>query len=243
MIDLRGVMIAIPARNEAESIGGVIREVRDVASSAPILVLDDGSVDDTRRIAEAAGAEVLSFAYHLGLGGCVQAAYQYAFERGFEYVVRLDGDGQHDPADIPRMVEALRATGCELVIASRFLDAPDRPKIAPRLMGIVLFRFILRILLGKVVTDPTSGYVGVNRNALRLFSRVFPLQYPEIEALVVLQRRAFRFTEIPTSMRPRLHGQSTITPVRIVFYMIHVLLGVFVNILRVPAFPFRRKSK
>jgi len=243
MTDLRGVMIAIPAFNEAESIGGVIREVRGAAASVPILVLDDGSADDTRRVAEAEGAEVLSFAYHLGLGGCVQAAYQYAFEHGFDYVIRLDGDGQHDPADIPRMVEALRSTGCELVIASRFLEAANRPKIAPRLMGIALFRFILRILLGKVVTDPTSGYVGVNRNALQLFSRVFPLQYPEIEALVVLQRRAFRFTEIPTSTRARLHGQSTITPVRVVFYMIHVLLGVFVNILRVPSLAFWRRKQ
>jgi glycosyltransferase involved in cell wall biosynthesis len=228
-------LIVVPARNEAQSIVPLIREIRQAAPTLPILVLDDGSTDDTGPLAQAAGASVLSFAYHLGLGGCVQAAYQYAFSEGFQYVIRLDGDGQHDPRDIPRMAVALQTSGCELVIASRYLNHSATRQITPRTVGTKVFQFILRILLDQEVTDPTSGYVGVNRRALELFSRSFPLEYPEIEALVVLQRRAFRFKEIPTTMRAREHGRSTLTPARVVFYMIHVLLGVFVNIVRIPS--------
>jgi len=228
-------LIVVPARNEAQSIVPLIREIRQAAPTLPILVLDDGSTDDTGPLAQAAGASVLSFAYHLGLGGCVQAAYQYAFSEGFQYVIRLDGDGQHDPRDIPRMAFALQTSGCELVIASRYLNHSATRQITPRTVGTKVFQFILRILLDQEVTDPTSGYVGVNRRALELFSRSFPLEYPEIEALVVLQRRAFRFKEIPTTMRAREHGRSTLTPARVVFYMIHVLLGVFVNIVRIPS--------
>jgi len=95
-----------------------------------------------------------------------------------------------------------------------------------------MFRLILRPILGKWVVDPTSGFVGVNREALAVFSRSFPLEYPEIEALVVLQRKAFRFEEVPCHVRPRQTGRSSITPMKSIYYIIHVLLGVFVNILK-----------
>jgi hypothetical protein len=99
-------------------------------------------------------------------------------------------------------------------------------------VGITIFRLLLRPILGKAVHDPTSGFVGVNREALGVFSRSFPLEYPEIEALVVLQRRRFRFVEVPCRMRPRRHGRSTITTLKSLYYIVHVLLGVFVNILK-----------
>jgi hypothetical protein len=234
MNPLDRTLIVIPARNEAESIAAVVGEIRAVVGPTPLLVLDDGSTDATGIVARQAGAQVLSFAYHVGLGGCVQAGYQYAFRRGFEYVIRLDGDGQHDPADILPMARKLRESGCELVIASRYLDGHSGHRLTPRTLGTRFFSAILGLLLGQPVTDPTSGFIGVNRRALELFSRTFPLEYPEIEALVVLQRRAFRFTEIPTVMRPRVRGKSSITSVRAFLYMVHVLLGVFVNIVRLP---------
>jgi hypothetical protein len=99
-------------------------------------------------------------------------------------------------------------------------------------LGIRVFRAVLRPILGRWVSDPTSGFVGVNREALALFSRSFPLEYPEIEALVVLQRKAFRFAEVPCRVRPRQSGRSSITAIKSVYYLIHVLLGVFVNILK-----------
>jgi hypothetical protein len=95
---------------------------------------------------------------------------------------------------------------------------------------------ILRPILGKVVSDPTSGFLGVNRNALQVFSRSFPLEYPEIETLVVLQRKAFRFEEVPCRFHPRKTGKSSITPLKSIYYIVHVLLGVFINVLRLPRF-------
>lgn len=231
-------MILIPAYNEEGAVGGVVQEVRSVAPGAPVLVVDDCSRDSTRAVAEQAGAWVLPMPFHLGLGGCVQAGYRLAFELGYDYVIRVDGDGQHDPRYIPKILETLKREQCEMVIASRFLNGQGTHSGFLRHMGIVFFRAMLRPILGKTVRDPTSGYVGVNRTALALFSRSFPLEYPEIEGLVVLQRKRFRFVEIPCAMRPRKAGRSTITALRSLYYPVHVLLGVFVNVLK---FEGRRK--
>jgi glycosyltransferase involved in cell wall biosynthesis len=232
------LLILIPAYNEAGAVGGVVAEVRTVMPGVPVLVVDDSSADATVSQAREAGARVLPLPHHLGLGGCVQAGYRLAFELGYEYVIRVDGDGQHDPRDIPKILEALEHEGCEMVIGSRFLTGKGPSFGILRSAGIVFFRAVLRPILGKPVRDPTSGFVGVNRTALGLFSRSFPLEYPEIEALVVLQRRRFRFVEVPCRMRPRQAGRSSITAVKSLYYMVHVLLGVFVNVLK---FEGRRK--
>jgi glycosyltransferase involved in cell wall biosynthesis len=232
------LLILIPAYNEEGAVGGVIQEVRQVLPDTSILVVDDCSDDATITTARQAGAQVLTLPYHLGLGGCVQAGYRLAFELGYDYVIRVDGDGQHDPRDIPTILSALEQQKCEMVIGSRFLDGTSEHTSAARGAAIVFFRAVLRPILGKPVRDPTSGFVGTNRTALALFSRTFPLEYPEIEALVVLQRRRFRFLEVPCHMRPRKAGRSTITVMKSFYYMAHVLLGVFVNVLK---FEGRRK--
>ncbi|HUB81362.1 MAG TPA: glycosyltransferase family 2 protein [Bryobacteraceae bacterium] len=226
------LLVIIPAFNEVGAVGDVVRSVKRGLPGVPVLVIDDCSLDDTIAAARAAGAEVLPLPHHLGLGGCVQAGYKLAYSLGFQYVIRVDGDGQHDANDIPRVLERLKTSGCEMVIGSRFVEKNGSHTGAARSLGIHFFRLILRPILGKPVFDPTSGFVGVNRRALAVFSRSFPLEYPEIEALVVLQRRRFRFEELPVKMRPRLTGRSTITARVSFYYMAHVLLGVFVNILK-----------
>ena len=236
--EAKRVLVLIPAFNEEANVGGVIDEVRAAMLGTPILVVDDCSVDATRTRARTAGVKVLALPHHLGLGGCVQAGYRLAYELGYEYVIRVDGDGQHDPRDIPTILKALEHGNCEMVIGSRFVDGNGSHTSLLRAAGIIFFRAVLRPILGRPVHDPTSGYVGVNRTALALFSSTFPLEYPEIEALVVLQRKRFRFVEVPCRFRPRRAGRSTITAVKSLYYIIHVLLGVFVNILK---FEGRRK--
>ncbi len=226
------LLVLIPAFNEAGAIGDVVREVRATVPHAPVLVVDDASKDATCDRAIEAGADVLRLPYHLGLGGCVQAGYRLAYELGYHYVIRVDGDGQHDPRYIPDLLKVLRTTGCHMVIGSRFYQNNGEHTSAVRAIGIWLFRLVLRPILGQPVRDPTSGFVGVNREALQVFSKSFPLEYPEIEALVVLQRKRFRFQEVPCRMRPRKAGRSSITAVKSLYYIIHVLLGVFVNILK-----------
>ena len=227
-----GVLIIVPAFNEEGAIAGVVRSVEEHMPGIPVLVIDDGSVDGTIAQARAAGAEVLTLPHHLGLGAAVQTGYKLAYELGFEYVIRIDGDGQHDARDIPRILEKLQTTGCEMVIGSRFVSHNGSETSLLRALGIRFFRLVLQPILGQPVHDPTSGFVGVNRRALAVFGRSFPLEYPEIEALVVLQRRRFRFEEIPCKMRPRTTGRTSITPVKSLYYIAHVLLGVFVNVLK-----------
>ncbi len=231
------LLILVPALNEEGAIANVVREIRQAAPGVPVLVVDDSSLDGTIAMAQAEGAHILPLPHHLGLGGCVQAGYRLAFELGYQYVIRVDGDGQHDPKDIPRIFEALKASGCEMVIGSRFLEQNGGYTSLIRSAGIHFFRMVLRPILGKTVRDPTSGFVGVNRRALEVFSKSFPLEYPEIEALVVLQRKKFRFMEVPCKIRPRMAGKSTITPVKSLYYMIHVLMGVLVNVLRLKPRP------
>jgi glycosyltransferase involved in cell wall biosynthesis len=230
-----GLLILIPAYNEEAAIGDVVRAVREFVPDTPALVVDDCSLDGTIVRAKEAGADVLALPHHLGLGGAVQAGYRLAFELGYEYVIRVDGDGQHDARDIPRIYETLKKSGCEMVIGSRFVNGDKAAYTsAVRSIGIRFFRMILRPILGKDVKDPTSGFVGVNRSALQVFSKSFPLEYPEIEALVVLQRKAFRFEETFCRFHPRRTGKSSITPLKSIYYIVHVLLGVFVNVLRLP---------
>ena len=232
------LLILIPAFNEEGAVGGVVKEVRDTMPRVPVMVVDDCSTDATAHVAREAGAKVLSLPYHLGLGGCVQAGYRLAFELGYDYVIRVDGDGQHDPRDIPAMLQVLEREGCEMVIGSRFMNGAGVHSGFLRALGIIFFRAMLRPILGRPVRDPTSGFVGVNRTALAVFSRSFPLEYPEIEALVVLQRKRFRFIEVPCRMRPRRAGRTSITALKSLYYPVHVLLGVFVNVLK---FEGRRK--
>jgi len=226
------LLVIIPAYNEEAAIAGVIQAIREAVPGATILVLDDCSKDGTVSVVRAVGAEIVTLPHHLGLGGLVQTGYKLAFSLGYQYVIRVDGDGQHDPADIPRIYERLRTSGAEMVIGSRMSNVDGWKTGFVRRMGIQFFRAVLRPILGRPVHDPTSGFVGVNRAALQVFAGSFPLEYPEIEALVVLQRRKFRFEEVPVKMHPRRTGRSSITAFKSLYYIVHVLLGVFVNILK-----------
>ena len=226
------LLVIVPAYNEEEAIAGVVREIQEYVPGVCVVVIDDSSKDETVVRAAAAGAHVLRLPHHLGLGGCVQAGYKLAYELGFDFVIRVDGDGQHDARDIPRIFERLKQSGCDMVIGSRFAAQNGSRTGVARSLGIRFFRLVLRPILGTAVHDPTSGFVGVNRRALAVFSRSFPLDYPEIEALVVLQRRRFTFEELPCKFRPRTTGRSSITALKSLYYIVHVLLGVFVNVLK-----------
>ena len=224
------LLILVPAFNEEGAIAGVVKEVNEVLPGTPVLVIDDCSGDATAALARNSGAHVLSLPTHLGLGGCVRL--QIGIRARLSICDPRAGDGQHDASDIPNILGVLKTSGCQMVIGSRYAERKEKFTSPARGVGIVLFRLILRPILGKWVSDPTSGFVGVNRKALAVFSKSFPLEYPEIETLVVLQRKAFRFEEVPCNVRPRKTGRSSITALKSVYYIVHVLLGVFVNILK-----------
>ncbi len=226
------LLVLIPAYNEDHSIAEVVEGVRGTLPETAIVVVDDGSLDGTAHQARQAGAEVLQLPHHLGLGGAVQTGYKFAFEHGFQRVVRVDGDGQHDAADIPALLTKMDEGDYDVVTGSRFLTRNGYSWQPIRRLGGLIFTAILYPILDQRITDPTSGFVAVNRRALEVCSRSFPLEYPEIETLVVLKRNALRFCEIPARMFPRRRGRSSIGAWGSIYYMFRVLLGVFVNVIK-----------
>jgi glycosyltransferase involved in cell wall biosynthesis len=223
-------LLIIPAFNEAACIGGVIGAVRQ-HFSGDIAVIDDGSEDDTRQVAHDAGAVVLRHACNLGIGAAVQTGFLYALREGYDLVVRQDGDGQHDPAQIPRLLEVLERDEADIVVGSRFLAREGYQSTLVRRIGIFILG-IVSTLVGTRITDPTSGYWAVNRRALTVLARSQPDDYPETEALVLASRAGCRVREQPVIMYARIAGRSSISAIYSGFYMLKVVLALLIGRLR-----------
>jgi glycosyltransferase involved in cell wall biosynthesis len=220
----------VPAFNEAASIGEVVSEIRDVDREIEVLVVDDGSTDATSAIAEAAGARVIRLPLNLGIGGAVQAGYLYAFERGFDLAVQVDGDGQHDASDLGRLLEPIRTQRADLAIGTRFAGEQSYRAPLTRRLGIGLFAALVSLRVRQRMTDTTSGFRAVNRRGIRLFAADYPHDYPEVESVVTAARGNLRVCEVPVAMRPRAAGRSSITTFQSFYYVVKVLLALFVGL-------------
>ncbi len=233
----RPVRIAIvPARNEEGAIGQVVAEIRAFDPGLDVLVIDDGSADRTAERAAAAGAIVVRLPFNLGIGGAVQTGFIYALAHGYELAVRLDGDGQHDPSELPKLIEPVLRGDADIVVGSRFAASGDsyRPPLARR-AGIRFFAGIVSLLVRQRVTDTTSGFQALNGKGIRLFADDYPHDYPEVEATVMVVKHRLRLLEVPVLMREREHGSSSITALRSAYYVLKVTLALLVGV-------FRRKS-
>ena len=223
----------VPAWNEAGAIGGVIDEIRGGNDAIEVVVVDDASRDDTAAIAEAHGATVLRLPFNVGIGGAVQTGFRYALENGYERAVRLDGDGQHDASQIPRILAPIEAGEADLVIGSRFVDPESayRPPLARRI-GIRVFARLVSLLGRQRVTDTTSGFLALDRAGIVLFAAEYPHDYPEVEATLVALRSGLRLAQVQVAMRERTTGASSITFVRSLYYIVKVTLALLVASLR-----------
>jgi glycosyltransferase involved in cell wall biosynthesis len=234
LAELRRLAI-VPALNEEANVGRVIEELRRFDPRMEVVVIDDGSVDGTAAVAGARGAYVVRLPFNLGIGGAVQTGYRYAFEHGFDVAVQVDGDGQHDPAEIRHLMRVMRDDpAVDVVCGSRFLD-PECNYPAPfsRRTGIHLFAFLLRRLVGQRVTDPTSGFRLYNRRAIKLFARNYPHDFPEVEAILVLHHHRLRMRETPVTMFERGGGVSSLKGSgKSAYYMVKVLLALFIGLAR-----------
>ncbi|HEX8206207.1 MAG TPA: glycosyltransferase family 2 protein, partial [Solirubrobacteraceae bacterium] len=187
------------------------------------------------RIARAVGARVLQLPFNVGIGGAVQSGYQYALEHDYDVAVQVDGDGQHDPRCLPVMLEHLREhPELNMVTGSRFIsaDGDGYRSSASRRLGIRIFGRILSWVVGRPVTDPTSGLRMTDRRGIELFARDYPHDYPEVEAVLLLHHHRLTAEELPVRMRERQAGTSSINASRSVYYMVKVLLAIFVGLLR-----------
>lgn len=229
------VLVIIPAYNEAGKIAEVIGRARSAVPAADILVVNDGSSDRTASIAEQAGAIVVSHPFNMGYGVTIQTGYKYALAHGYDYLAQIDGDGQHDPADIAILLVPLMAGEADFVLGSRFLGAESyQPPLARRL-GMTFFRGLVRLATGLPITDCTSGFQALNREVIRFFARdIFPVDYPDADVLITLHRAGFRIRELPVRMYASSSGKSMHNGFKPVYYMFKMFLSILVTLLRSP---------
>ena len=233
----------VPALNEEGSIARVIEEIRAYDPELRIVVVDDGSTDRTAEAARAADAMVLRLPFNLGIGGAVQTGLRYAHENGFEFAVRVDGDGQHDAAQLATVIEPVLRDEADIAVGSRYLGLGGEGyrSTTSRRLGIRILASTVSLLTRQRITDPTSGFQALNRKAIALFAADYPHDYPEVEGLVLLVRHRLRLREVPIEMRPRATGRSSIRTLSSAYYMVKVLLALFVGSFRRYVVPLEDK--
>ncbi len=224
-------LAVVPAYNESATIVDVVKALHRNAPEFDTLVVDDGSADSTDVLAHGAGAKVLKLPFNVGIGGAVQTGFVYARDHGYEFLAQVDGDGQHDSVELERLIATMEEEDVDMVCGSRFLTDDHRyPAPLSRRTGIHIFAFLLSLIVGMRVSDPTSGFRLYNRRAIELFAHDYPHDYPEVEAVLILHHHRLRMSEIPVRMYTRGGGTSSISTGKSVYYMLKVLLALFVGL-------------
>lgn len=227
-------LVFIPAHNEESSIAGVIEGVREALPEADVLAVDDGSTDATAARARAAGARVASLPFNQGVGAAQQTGYIYALRNGYEVCAHLDGDGQHLPSELARLVAEVEAGNADMVVGSRYRDRSlaqedDYRASRPRRTGQQLFRLIVSLSTRQRFTDTTSGMRAVNREAMALFSERYSPEFAEVESVQRAVLQGLRVEELPVRMLSRSEGRSFLTPLRSAFYIFKTLVVLLVG--------------
>jgi hypothetical protein len=226
-------LILIPAFNEEEQIAAVIQQVQKEVPGTEVLVVNDGSSDQTEQKALTSGAKVLSHPFNMGYGVALQTGYKYALKYGFDYVLQMDGDGQHDPQFLKTLLREVQEGRADVVIGSRFLGEGKYRVPLLRRMGMLLFGFIASRLSGQRITDPTSGYQALSRRAVEFCAGdAFPGDYPDADVLVMLHRAGLRIREEPVGMHPNLNGRSMHSGLKPLYYTYKMFLSIALNLVR-----------
>lgn len=227
-IKLRKLVI-IPAYNESASIVNTVNDIKKNAPDFDYVVINDHSKDNTLQICKDAGLNVIDLPLNLGIGGAVQTGYLYACQNGYDIAVQFDGDGQHDAKYLNEMAETLVKEQADMVIGSRFIEKEGFQSSFTRRLGIRYFTFLIKILTGQKITDPTSGYRMCNRKIIELFAGNYPKDYPEPETTTWILRKKLKVLEIPVIMRARGEGVSSISLKKSFYYMFKVTMAIIIE--------------
>ena len=229
----RRILAIVPAYNEAGSVADVVATLKQTVPDCDVLVVDDGSTDQTAQQVPDTVA-LVHLPFNLGIGGAMQTGYRYAAIHGYDIAVQIDADGQHPPQQLPRLLQALGDQEANLVVGSRFLTSDGYTPPPARRLGISLLRGLLRVLTGKNITDPTSGFRAADEKVIHAFAYWYPDDYPEPEVLLLLHRAGYRIAEVPVAMADRAAGVSSISFSYGVFYVIKVAVALLLDLIRDP---------
>lgn len=221
-------LVIIPAFNEEGNLEKTIQDIRENAPDFDYVIINDCSTDGTLAMCRRHGFSYLNLPINLGIGGAVQTGYRYAYYHGYDIAVQFDGDGQHSAGYLPEMVERMGESGSDMVIGSRFITKEGFQSSSLRRLGIRYFSFLIRLLTGKRITDPTSGMRMINRKLMEKFTEEYPRDYPEPESVVTILSEKYRVTELPVIMREREEGNSSISLRNGVYYMIKVSFAMLI---------------
>ena len=225
-------LIIIPAYNEQESIEKTVEDIKANAPRFDYIVVNDCSKDNTGKICREKKYNVINLPVNLGIGGAVQTGYLYAWKNGYETAVQVDGDGQHDPKFLEMMLTYLEKENADMVIGSRFITKEGFQSSGLRRVGIRYFTWLIHLLTGKTITDPTSGLRMVNRSVIQQYASCYPKDYPEPESVVTILKEEKKVKEVPVIMRERAGGVSSISPMKSIYYMIKVTLAILIEKIR-----------
>ncbi len=224
------LLILIPAYNEEETIADVILETQKSFPDTDICVVNDGSEDRTGDILKENTAIIsLHLPYNMGIGGALWTGFNYFCQKDYEFLLRLDSDGQHPPSEAAKLLEPLTQGEADLVIGSRFINREGYLSSQLRRGGIKLLKMLTAIIMKNQITDNTSGFRAYSRKAVCLLTEDYPFDYPEPIEVYLLNRNGLRIKEIPIKMTDRQGGVSSINTLRTYYYLIKVLLTILVN--------------
>ena len=226
-------LIIIPAYNEEANIEKTVEAILRDSSGFDYIIINDCSKDRTRQICEDKKYNIVNLPINLGIGGAVQTGYKYAVRNGYDMAVQVDGDGQHDPKFLEEMADYLEKNKLDMVIGSRFIEMEGFQSSGLRRVGIRFFTWLIKILTGKKITDPTSGLRMIGANVLKIFAEDYPKDYPEPESVVAILRKGMKVEEIPVVMHEREGGVSSISMKKSVYYMVKVTLAILIERIRV----------
>jgi glycosyltransferase involved in cell wall biosynthesis len=222
-------ILLIPVFNEEKNVGPICAEIRECLPSLPVCFIDDCSTDGTVQALRTATCRYVSLPCNLGVGGAMQAGFRYAYANGYDYAIRIDGDGQHPPSECAGLAARMARGDVDMVVGSRFLGERSYTSTWYRHLGILGLAGVLSLACRRKITDPTSGFQMVNRAVMHYFAHQYPVDYPEPESLALLSRQGYRVCETPAKFRPRTRGTSSIKKWGTLYYMFKVGVALFVD--------------
>ncbi len=228
------ILLIIPAYNEQDNIlktyNSIIEYNVKFKSHYDVMVINDGSTDNTENICNENNIPHISLIHNLGIGGAVQTGYKYAKEKNYDIAIQFDGDGQHNINYVKDLIKPIIDLNADFVIGSRFVGNLSKFKSTKsRQFGIKIISFLINFFTGKKIYDPTSGFRAANREIIKIFANSYPFEYPEPSSIVTLIKNKFKIVEIPVEMSERQGGKSSIIKWKVIYYMLNVSLFIFIN--------------